>query len=86
MTKEEKDSSIERIKEFIKYHVCITPKMKNEVEVIKEAINALECVDQYKWERDIAVGQLKELGISLGQKIDGVYISKEAYNKFLENK
>ena len=40
--------------------------------------------DQIKWDRDVAIGQLEELGLSLGQKIDGVYLSKEEYNKLLE--
>lgn len=40
--------------------------------------------DQIKWERDIALEQLEELGLSLGQKIDGVYLSKEEYNRLLE--
>ena len=40
--------------------------------------------DQIKWERDIALEQLEELGISLGQKIDGVYLTKEECNKLLE--
>lgn len=35
--------------------------------------------EQYKWERDIAIAQLEELGISFGQKIDGVYLTKEEY-------
>lgn len=46
-----------------------------------ESIGALE---QYKWERDIALMQLEKLGISFGQKIDGVYLSKEEYEKLLE--
>ena len=40
--------------------------------------------DQIKWERDIALGQLEELGISLGQKIDRFYLTKEEYDKLLE--
>lgn len=28
--------------------------------------------DQIKWERDIAIGQLQEIGCELGQKMDGV--------------
>lgn len=40
--------------------------------------------DQYKWERDVAISQLEELGLSFGQKIDGFYITKENYNKLLE--
>lgn len=36
------------------------------------SISALGAIEQYKWERDIAVDQLKELGLELGQKIDHV--------------
>lgn len=36
------------------------------------SISALGAIEQYKWERDIAVAQLKELGLELGQKIDHV--------------
>ena len=42
--------------------------------------------DQYKWERDVAISQLEELGISFGQKIDGKYISEEDYVKYLQLK
>ena len=45
-----------------------------------------QLVEQYKWERDVALAQLKELGVSLGRKIDGVYLSKEEYDKLLEYK
>ena len=48
------------------------------------AFNALICADQLMWERDVAIGQLEELGLSLGQKIDGVYLGKEEYNRVLE--
>ena len=42
--------------------------------------------EQYKWERDIAIEQLDELGISLGEKIDGFYLTKEEYEELLEYK
>ena len=48
------------------------------------AFSALICADQLMWERDIAIEQLAELGIGFGQKIDGVYLSKEEYNRLLE--
>ena len=40
----------------------------------------------YRWERDVAISQLDELGIAFGQKIDGVYLIKEEYEKLLEYK
>lgn len=42
--------------------------------------------EQYKWERDIAIEQLAELGLGFGQKIEGVYLTKEEYEKLLEYK
>ena len=36
------------------------------------AIQALGAIEQYKWERDIAIEQLRELGLELGQKTDHV--------------
>ena len=50
----------------------------------EQAFDALVCLDQYRWERDIAVSQLEELGLSLGQKIDGVYLDKEEWKNILE--
>lgn len=38
--------------------------------------------DQIKWERDVAIEQLKELGLSFGQKIDGIYLTKEELLKY----
>ena len=40
--------------------------------------------EQTKWERDIALSQLEKLGLGLGEKIDGVYLTKEEYNNMLE--
>lgn len=53
---------------------------------VKQAFSALVVLDQIRWERDIAIEQLAELGLSLGQIIDGKYLSKEEYNKLLEYK
>lgn len=51
---------------------------------VKMAFNALGCVGQYRWERDIALEMLEELGLGFGQKIDGVYISNDRYKELLE--
>ena len=42
--------------------------------VIDEAIKYLSTYDQIKWERDIAIEQLKQLGYSLGEqpRMDGI--------------
>ena len=47
--------------------------------VVERAFMALVCVDQFKWERNVAIEMLEELGLGFGEKIDGVYISKGEY-------
>lgn len=42
------------------------------IEAMKVAIYALGAIEQIRWERDVAVSQLEELGLSLGQKVDHV--------------
>ena len=56
------------------------------IEAIKVAISALGAIEQYKWERDVAISQLEELGLGLGQKIDGVYLTHAQHNELLECK
>ena len=34
--------------------------------------NALGAIEQIRWERDVAISQLEELGLGLGQKVDHV--------------
>ena len=72
----------------------VNESSKDDVEDVIQRIKnapAVEAVsrglfEQYKWERDIAIKQLEELGISFGQKIDGVYMTKEEYEKLVEYK
>ena len=45
---------------------------------INNAISGLKTVEQYKWERDIAISQLNELGIGLGENVDHI---KKMINK-----
>ena len=52
----------------------------------KEDIVSNGLIEQYKWERDVAIAQLEEIGLSLGQKIEGVYLTKEEYEKLHEYK
>ena len=54
------------------------------VKAVEMAFNAWGCVEQYRWERNIALEMLEELGLGFAQKIDGVYLSKEEYEKLLE--
>lgn len=53
---------------------------------VKQAFSALVVLEQIRWERDIAIEQLAELGLSFGEIIDGKYLSKEEYDKLLEYK
>ena len=49
-----------------------------DIEALKVAATVLGAFEQIKWERDVAIEQLNELGLSLGQKVDHV---KEAIEK-----
>lgn len=86
MTEEERREAIEDIEWHLEggYIDMTETYDKNEFEIIKEAMSSLGALAQYKWERDIALMQLEELGISFGQKIDGVYLNKEEYEELLE--
>ena len=53
------------------------------VEELKVALMKVSVYEQIKWERDIAISQLEEIGISLGQKMDDV---KEALEKQIPKK
>lgn len=46
-------------------------------------VNALGAIEQIRWERDVAISQLEELGLGLGQKVDHV---KEAIEKSISMK
>lgn len=59
---------------------------QEELTILRQAMNALGCLEQYRWERDIAISQLEELGIGLGEKIDGVYLTKQEYEDLLDYK
>lgn len=56
------------------------------LEAISTAICALGAIKQFRWERDVAISQLEELGLSLGQEVDGVYLTYDKYNELLEYK
>ena len=80
--------TIEDIKEFEKNAVTILEKNTQyaTARAVKQAFGALVCIGQFKWERDIAIEQLEELGIGFGQKIEGVYLTHDEYNELLEYK
>lgn len=39
---------------------------------VDEAFGALICIGQFKWERDIAIEQLEEIGCGLGENMDAI--------------
>ena len=67
---------------------CSKDEVRDVIQRIRNAptveVVSRDLFEQYKWERDIAISQLEELGLSLGQKIDGVYLTKEEYKKVFE--
>lgn len=79
---------IEDIIEFERNAIEILKKNSQyaTAKAVEVAFSALIALEQIRWERDMAIGQLKELGISFGQEIDGVYLSKKEYEKLLEYK
>ena len=78
----------EDINEFKKNAVTILEKNSQyaTARAVEEAFIALACLGQFMWERDIALSQLEELGLSLGQNINGVYLTHDKYNELLEYK
>ena len=66
--------TIEDIREYKKNAVEILRKHDQyaTAKAVEEAFMSLACLGQYMWERDVAISQLEELGLSLGQKTDDV--------------
>ena len=54
------------------------------IEAIRVAISVLSAIEQFRWERDVAVSQLEELGLSLGQNVDHVIIKDEIIEHLLD--
>lgn len=71
---------------MIVHHMEEEPHCHYITEALHMALNALGAIDQIRWERDIAIEQLEELGIGFGEKIDGIYLNKEEYEKLREYK
>ena len=57
--------------EILKNLTCVVPKDKAEEtkQALSHAINCVGAIEQIKWERDIAIQQLNELGYQFGEKI-----------------
>lgn len=70
MTLSERNESIEYIKKQLDngYVDVGGVHEENEIQIIQEAISALLRINQIRWERDVAISQLEDLGISLGQR------------------
>lgn len=61
--------AIRRIKDhMVVHHMKESPHCEHITEALGMAINVLGAFEQVAWERNIALKQLEELGISLGQK------------------
>ena len=75
MTKEDmiafRDNAVDILKKNSQYATA---------NAVKIAFNALGCVEQYKWERDVALEMLGEVGLSFGERTDSVYL----YEKMLK--
>lgn len=80
--------TIEDIREFRENAISILKKNSQyaTANAVEQAFSAMICLGQFVWERDVAVSQLEELGLCFGQKIDGIYLSKEEYEALLEYK
>lgn len=78
--------TIEDIEEYEKNAVEILRKHDQfaTARAVETAFSALVCLKQFKWERDIAISQLEELGLSLGQKVDHVQNAINSYKKIPE--
>lgn len=66
----------------------IMPKGNNAMDIqlrgaLDLAISSLGAIEQFRWERDVAISQLEELGLSLGQKVDHI---KELIEKDIKRK
>ena len=49
----------------------LTEKAKTTLEMLKSSVSQ-SVVDQIKWERNVALSQLNEIGKSLGEKMDDI--------------
>lgn len=80
--------TIEDIREYNKNAINILKRNDQyaTAKAVEQAFTSLIVLEQIRWERDVAIKQLEELGIGLGQIIDGIYLSKEKYEEMLEYK
>ena len=82
MTQSDREYAIERIKfQLEDGYIDLGCHDEDELKIIKQAMSALSAVEQFRWERDVAIEQLNELGIGFGQKIYGIYLTRDKYNE-----
>ena len=85
-------AKLENISEHDDYGkiVCLDEAINAVFEVKNDYIDkfvSIGCLEQFKWERDIALQQLEELGIGFARKTDDfVLVEKEKYEELLEYK
>ena len=71
------DKLIEEIKQEIDMRYMYSPKgFINVINNQPTAFDFEKVIGQYKWERDIAMYQLEQLGIGFGQKLEDEVIEK----------
>lgn len=75
-----------RIKDHMEvHHMAESPRCKYITEALQMALNIMGAFEQVAWERNVAIGQLEELGLSLGQKVEYAnVVSKEQYEELRE--
>ena len=83
-----KSMTIEDIREFRENAISILKKHDQyaTANAVEQAFSAMICLGQYVWERDVAISQLEELGLSFGEQINGFYLTYDKYNELLEYK
>ena len=72
----------------------VNESSKDEVEDTIQRIKNAPTVDavskglyeQIRWELDIALEQLADLGLCLGHKIEGYYVTEDEYDELIEYK
>lgn len=74
MSEEKNQKMLSEIKSQIQRGYLYLDKEKDgeKLELLGRAIRSFILMEQYAWERDVAVSQLESLGLSLGEKTDAV--------------
>ena len=65
-----------------KFQRCTSSEFDDAIYVAIEALERCNVVEQYRWERDIALEQLKEIGCGFGQNMDDVKKALEKADKY----